>query len=307
MTNQKKIVFLIFTLLFTLNSITLFACSDPEEKDDAKATTYPLNSPEYVKVELKRFSDTDSEPTYLPFEFASPEDIRGEKVEVGEGFYTILEDSDDKYALIGPLSPCIFIGFKNTVTGRTLVAHKQYTNKIETLIPILQKELKITSENTSSVQGMIWSAVCQIYNQNITGTETSNWKTLHKNHTQTEEIQRIRDILIRGLSLQKNQVNAQLYNKVYTEWELGNYYNADRTLLVTSDLKPKSFSPILEADNLSESKIMKKFIINSIFMRDQRTYLRRQNYINNLPETEHDNWRELSRTYESLTFIKYQT
>ncbi|MCE2716201.1 MAG: hypothetical protein LW696_02845 [Alphaproteobacteria bacterium] len=143
----------------------------------------------------------------LPFPYSEvPSPTTRQAAFVYENFYTVLEDDakkiGKKYAIVGTLRPCFFVGLRNDRIRKSVVFHKAAYSSLDSLVEIAKKELAIDGKAEKFLRGYIFSNRYTFYNYfPIDGKNT--WRDLHQGKSQKEEMVFIKNFLISSFNISK--------------------------------------------------------------------------------------------------------
>lgn len=212
---MRKNMFLCFLSLGLL-------CSGVAKTTESLLQLFPNEEPTKVKLPFPYKHITDEERKDLKF--------------IPERFYTVLTNESSVKAFVGPLSPCIFVGLRNAENGTTVVFHKHYSNDVQSLIQIAQKELKV--QDPKNLQGVLFTNHFTSYESLFQGFfGVTTLKDLHNGKTQIEELKFIKDSLIEAFKIDdRTQIKAQKYTSSLKDFELGDYELAEQSVLVDANL-----------------------------------------------------------------------
>jgi hypothetical protein len=132
-------------------------------------------SPEEVEEVGENISLGNTVEAFLPFPYRplSPEQLRGTTF-IHERFYTVLKEGvEPEFAIVGPLSPCIFVGIRNNVNGRAVIFHKMVVNSVASLTEIARQELGVTDSN--AIHARVFANKLEGYEDPLRGIEGRSW------------------------------------------------------------------------------------------------------------------------------------
>jgi hypothetical protein len=167
-------------------------------------TQNKVNKQDQIYSTLKLLPDQKPQKVVLPYPYKHVSSEEREKtVWVPEGFYTTLDaKSKHEFIVVGFLRPCIAVVLKNDANGKIVVFHKQFSNSVDDLIECAKNELEMI--DPSQVHGVLFTNKSHFYHeknkQTISGIVKS-WCDLHNNKTQSEELQFIKESLLKGLNI----------------------------------------------------------------------------------------------------------
>ncbi len=113
--------------------------------------------------------------------------------------------------VIGPLMPCFMVRFINQENGHVLVFHMTSSSSIDYMMEVAKDKLKI--KDAKNVQVGIYSVGNQLEEQKIA-------KTI-KGFTQAGRIREIRNAIIKGMNIPKDQVRGTISQ--HPEFSIGEY------------------------------------------------------------------------------------
>ncbi|AIK95975.1 hypothetical protein [Candidatus Odyssella acanthamoebae] len=214
----------------------------------------------------------------LPYKEMTLEEART-TIFVPERAYTVLDDATPQItAVVGSISPCVFIGIRNNRSGRTIVAHKHYSNNLHHLFGVSKQELgsyepqdiiaKLYTYNEilycpikeepfwdelEDILGEkevdeIYGDIDEEYEVDISAfeKEEEEIRKLHNGRNQKEELDFIKAQLIHEFNITNEaQVFTQVFTDTYKE-DLGFYSLVEETVHTDSYLNVSNIAPIKE-------------------------------------------------------------
>jgi hypothetical protein len=135
----------------------------------------------------------------LPFPYCEvPRQDVKKSTFVFEKYYTVLTDDakllGNKFAIVGPLNPCVFVGIRNEENGKCIIFHKWAYSSLDSLVAITKKELELGENDGAKIRAHLFTNECRGYNSMISNGRT--WRERHAGKSQEEEMKFIKDTLI---------------------------------------------------------------------------------------------------------------
>ncbi|MES2607117.1 MAG: hypothetical protein V4544_00040 [Pseudomonadota bacterium] len=220
---------------------------------------FPQEELEEVEAVGGNFSLDNGMEAFLPFPYRSlsPEQLR-KTTFVHERFYTVLMgEVEPEFAIVGPLSPCVFVGIRNNVNARVVIFHKMVVSSVASLIEIAQQELDVT--DPSAIYVRIFANKLEGYEDPLWGIEGRSWQELHEGRSQIEELKFIREGLLKAFGLGRDQLKTQFHTSPHKRYmvngfqnDLGDYVTANLCVCVNSSLDLHSICFVKENYFLGE-------------------------------------------------------
>jgi hypothetical protein len=214
----------------------------------------------------------------LPYKEMTPEETRT-TIFVPERAYTILEDATPHLtAVVGSISPCVFIGIRNNRAGRTIVAHKHYSNNLQHFLETAKQELapyepqdiiaklytytelpycpvqpepfwdELDDILSEKEMDEIHGDIDEEYTVDIMDfeSEEEEIRKLHNGRNQKEELEFIKAHLIHQFNItHESQVFTQVLINTHKE-DLGLYSLVEETVHTDSYLNVRNIAPVKE-------------------------------------------------------------
>jgi len=239
-----------------LNSLAPLTVSEEQNAGATPENAETVTSTQRKMINQKIFNNKKEEITELSFQYSSlsPEDLK-EATFVHERFYTVLtEEPGKKFAIVGPLHPCIFVGLQNVANTKAVIFHKHVFCSVASLIEIAMHALELvdTDFNPTDIRGHIFTNKRKDYNDpSSSKVGDKSWKDLHGGKSQIQEIKFIKDSIVEAFNISdRHQIRGQLCSGSYEcdvlQSGLGDYVTANVCILVDNELNLGSFSYVHE-------------------------------------------------------------
>lgn len=250
----------------------------------------------------KTLSRRFSTQAFLPFPYADvPREMARQATFVYEKYYTVLYDdakeNRQKFAIVGTLNPCFFIGIRNARNGRCAVFHKMYCNNVNSLIDIAKHELEISRNDSQYLQGAIFSNCMPFcddmgvdgnacYEKVLIGGRT--FRDRHDGKSHAEEMAFIKDKLTTAFFVtDKNKLESRIF-------ETKLFLSAALSVFVDSRLNMRSIC-------IAKEKIFASFFDDEKDFKEEDTLGIRATFLEGLDKAYFGNFRS---SYDSLPFVK---
>jgi hypothetical protein len=250
------------------------------------------------KVLSRRFSTQ----AFLPFPYADvPYEVKRQATFVYEKYYTVLYDeakeNRQKFAIVGVLNPCFFIGIRNACNGRCVVFHKMACSSVDSLIDITKHELQISGNDSGHLRGYIFSNCMPFYaNMRVDGNACyervliggKTFRDKHNGKSHAEEMAFIKDKLTAAFfPTNKERLETRIFESKI-------FLSAALSVFVDSRLDMRSIC-------IAKEKIFAGFFDDEKDFKEEDTLGIRATFLGGLDNAYFGN---CEHSYNSLPFVK---
>lgn len=213
----------------------------------------------------------------LPYKKMSDNEKK-EAIFLVERAYTILDDRlPEKVAVVGSISPCIFVGIRNNKLGKAIIAHKHYSNNFDQLLDVFKEQLSPIEPKNILVKlytckvgkelppkEAFWDDMENIVSEEDfeeilddveEESEDDNpddyWtveeiREKHQGRTQEQELKLLKEKIIREFGITNSSQVSTVILPDPTYRDLGSYFLAAETIYTNSSLNVYCTSPSRE-------------------------------------------------------------
>jgi hypothetical protein len=142
-----------------------------------------------------------------------------------EGCYFSEQTTETRYALLGPLNPCIGIIIRDPNSGKIFMAHKDHASKLDFLTDILLKEF--SADSFARLKITLYSEEAYV------GDEQKMLRAIaYNNMSQRDELKRTKDFFVELFKIERTQVEALKFAPKFNGFQCELNINLTSNLLI---------------------------------------------------------------------------